>query len=279
MHTKQDLREIDLFPFKEACLNGVQAVMSGHLLVPALDSTNPASFSYPMITELLQEHWGFQGLIITDALNMKALTTNYSTEEIALKALLVGHDLLLYGAHLYDDVEHILKELIPRAFSAIEKGVKEGRISEKVLDRHVLKILKTKERLGLHQTRYLRMPENLMQELHSPEACALRDKLFSASVRVLNHQWIPISRESTSYVKLWEEEEEEMDAGTFVVGVNHRDQLSRLQEICAKYPKVIIALFASPDMVKDLPPVPTVIGYEWCESSEKAVWDVIMGEL
>ena len=277
LHTKQELNAIEFIPFKQACSQGVEAVMSAHLLVPALDSKNPASLSYPIITELLQETWGFQGLVVSDALNMKALMKNYSTEEIALKAFMAGHDLLLYGAHRYDDVEHIWKELIPKAFTSIEKGVKTGVISEEVLDKHVLKLLKVKERLGLHQNRYLDLPENLMDELNSSKACALRDRLFQEAVKALNPHFTPVSGESTAYIRLWEEEGE-IEGETLVVGVNHSDQVPRLKEICAKHPRVVVALFTSPYLLKDLPAVPTVVGYEWCESSEKAVWNVIIGK-
>jgi len=266
---------IALKPFKEALTAGVRSLMSGHLLVPKLDGENPASLSYPMMTTLLKEEWGFEGLCITDALNMKALSENYGAEEIAEKALLAGHDLLLYGAHLYNDVEAILKRLIPVAFRAIETAVKEGRISEKLIDEHVYKILLVKEGLGLHQNRYTPLPEDLMERLHSEAACHLRDTLFQEAVTVVNGTLLPA--QETGYVKLWEEKSIPSHE-TLVVALNHSDQIPRLQEICREHPRVIVALFASPYLVRELPPVTTVVGYEWCEAAEKAVWDVIEGK-
>ena len=141
--------------------------------MPALDAQDPASLSYPIVTTLLQKEWGFQGLIITDALNMKALSENYTTEEIALKALLAGHDLLLYGAHRYDDVELLLIDIVPTAYQALLKAYQEGLITDACLDSHVLKSLKTKEALGLHQERFTAFPEDLMEKLHPEDAVSL----------------------------------------------------------------------------------------------------------
>lgn len=180
-HSRKHLDAVEFVPFKKAISAGVDAVMTGHLMMPALDDQDPASLSYPIVTTLLQKEWGFQGLIITDALNMKALSENYTTEEIALKALLAGHDLLLYGAHRYDDVELLLIDIVPTAYQALLKAYQEGQITDACLDSHVLKILKIKEALGLHQERFIALPEDLMEKLHPEDAVSLETYLSSSS--------------------------------------------------------------------------------------------------
>ncbi|MCB1110331.1 MAG: hypothetical protein KDK64_05065 [Chlamydiia bacterium] len=170
-HSRDHLETIEFVPFKQAIVSGVDAIMTGHLMLPALDPDVPATLSKRIVTNLLQKEWGFEGLIITDALNMKALSEHYTAGEIATQALLAGHDLLLYGAHRYDDVQGILTELIPAVIEALQK------IPEEVLDRHVLKVLQMKEKLGLHQNRFTPFPDNLMDQLHPPEAITLIESI------------------------------------------------------------------------------------------------------
>jgi beta-N-acetylhexosaminidase len=174
-HDRAHLERVEFVPFKDNL--AADAVMTGHLLIPALDPEYPASLSKVIVTDLLQKEWGFKGLVITDALNMKALTENYSVEEIAIKALLAGHDLLLYGAHLYDDVEVLLTEVIPRAYEAILSGAKEGRVPIDLLDAHVLKVLKVKEGLNLHEERIVPLPDDLMDRLHTKDALDLIERI------------------------------------------------------------------------------------------------------
>jgi len=170
-HSRDHLEKIEFVPFRRAIDSGVDAIMTGHLMLPALDPEFPATLSIPIVTDLLQKEWGFQGLVVTDALNMKALSEHYSTGEIAVKALLAGHDLLLYGAHRYDDVHVILSELIPRVVEALMQ------VPEEVLDPHVLKVLQAKEKLGLHKDRVTELSENLMSELHHSDAITLIDSM------------------------------------------------------------------------------------------------------
>lgn len=175
LHTRDHLEEAEFLPFKDNL--SADAVMTGHLLMPALDPEAPASLSKRIVTDLLLKEWGYEGLVVTDALNMKALTEIYTVEEIAIKALLAGHDLLLYGAHLYDDVEALLTDVVPRAYQAVLVAVKGGEISLDLLDRHVLKVLQIKEKLGLHEERTVPLPEDLMKRLHNKHALDLIERI------------------------------------------------------------------------------------------------------
>ncbi len=165
-HTKERLDELELIPFRSAIQSDVSAIMSGHLLVPSIDPDFPASLSHKTLTGLLKNDLNFKGLIITDALNMKALSG--SPEEIALAAFEAGSDLLLYGAHLLPVVEELLTTTIPRAYEALKQAVLNGRVSSERLDQSVLKILSIKERLGLHMQRTV-SEENLIESLYTQE--------------------------------------------------------------------------------------------------------------
>ncbi|MBW2709152.1 MAG: beta-N-acetylhexosaminidase [Deltaproteobacteria bacterium] len=92
---QQEIETINLPPFQEAIREGVSAIMTSHALYPSLDSHCPATLSYPIITELLRDRLGFQGLIITDDLEMGAIKKDPGVAEGAVKAFEAGNDILL----------------------------------------------------------------------------------------------------------------------------------------------------------------------------------------
>lgn len=160
-HVMERLEHVELVPFKKLIDAGVQSVMSGHLLVPAVDEQNPASLSKIFITKLLQEVLHFKGLVFTDALIMKALPQDGTA---ALKALLAGSTMAVFPAD------------VPQSFAALELAVERGEFSEQELDKKVLMILQAKERLGLHNNRFVG-EQNLPTEVCTPEAVALRQEI------------------------------------------------------------------------------------------------------
>lgn len=125
--SKEYLLQNELYPFIKSIENNVKSIMIGHLEVSSLDSNRkvPASLSHPIITELLKEELGFEGLIITDAIDMRAITKYFSQEEAAVKAVLAGNDIIL--APLKP------KEAIEAIYNAVIEGViEESRINESV---------------------------------------------------------------------------------------------------------------------------------------------------
>lgn len=118
--SRERIKSVELVPFRELIQAGVPAVMSAHIAVPALDPTGtPATLSSAIMRELLQEEMGFEGCVITDALNMRALTMRYTHEEIAIAAIRAGCHLLLYGDHIAPNVDELLREVVPRAWKAL----------------------------------------------------------------------------------------------------------------------------------------------------------------
>jgi beta-glucosidase len=97
-HSRERLAAIELPPFQQAIAAGVASVMTAHLMLPALDGERPATLSRPVLTGLLRQELGFEGLIVTDALVMDAITGRYGAGEAAVLALEAGADLVLMPA-------------------------------------------------------------------------------------------------------------------------------------------------------------------------------------
>lgn len=137
------LDAVDLLPFHAAITAGVSSIMTGHLVVPALepDPELPATLSQKVLTNLLRKEMGFDGLIVTDALDMGGVTNHYAPAEVAVRAFSAGADVLLQPP-------------VPdAALLAMKEAVKSGRISKERLDDAVRRILRAKARLGLDKQR------------------------------------------------------------------------------------------------------------------------------
>lgn len=177
------LYKTHLYPFRKMIEGGVSCIMSGHLRVPALEEKPmPASLSANIIQHLLRERFGFQGLVISDALNMRALSLYYSPGEIAKLCFKSGHDLLLYGDHIAPNIEKILLEDFPQAFCSIKEGIFNGELSEKELDEKLERVLSAKN------------SRSSFSPSDQKEAKDLRDLLFEkAATLVKNEEVLPLS--------------------------------------------------------------------------------------
>ena len=137
-HDKERLFKTELVPFKEAIKAKVGAVMTAHVTFPAIDPTVglPATLSEPVLTDLLKEELGFRGVVITDDLEMGAITKHFGIGEAAVRAVLAGADLIL--------VCHT-KEAQKEAYEALLGACESGRIPEKRLEDALSRIARLKE--------------------------------------------------------------------------------------------------------------------------------------
>ena len=124
-----ELYDCELKPFMAGLEAGADMVMTGHILLPALDAETPASLSYAVTTELLRNELGFNGVVVTDALEMGALAA-YSDAEIAVRAIEAGADLLLAPVDAF------------AAMEAVENNIPTARLDESVLRILLLKLEK-----------------------------------------------------------------------------------------------------------------------------------------
>lgn len=140
--TALDSRE--LVPFRAAIAENVGAVMTAHIHFPELGDNEPlpASLSANVIQGVLREELQYDGLVITDALDMDAIDTVYSPQAAALAAIQAGNDLILLGAHISPDAQI-------RAYEAVVAAVESGQIPLERIEASVRRILETKERFGL----------------------------------------------------------------------------------------------------------------------------------
>ena len=140
-HGMERIHAIELKPFRAAIEADVAAIMTAHILYSALDANRPATLSRPILTNLLREDLGFDGLIITDDMEMKAIDDRYQTGEAAVMAVEAGADIVL-TLWTYDNQAKV--------FNALVSAVKNGRISEDRIDQSVQRILRYKKAFGLY---------------------------------------------------------------------------------------------------------------------------------
>lgn len=167
-----EMQNIDLAPFREYINAGLSGIMVGHLIVPALDdSTQPASLSSVITTDLLKHRLGFRGLVFTDALAMKG-AKSAENENNCVSALKAGADVLLGSASPVNDIK------------AVKNAVESGKISRERIDESCRKILRYKYKLGLAD--YKPVQKNgLKQRVNGVESQTIRQRLANASVTAI----------------------------------------------------------------------------------------------
>ncbi|MFD2785433.1 glycoside hydrolase family 3 N-terminal domain-containing protein [Hymenobacter rubripertinctus] len=173
---RQRLDTLELFPFKSLIRRGLGGMMVAHLNIPALDTTGvPSTLSKPIIEGLLRQKLGFEGIIFTDAMNMKGVISKYPPGEADLRAVLAGNDVLEFSKN------------IPLALRLIREAINEGRISQAEIDRRCRKVLALKQWSGLNRYRPIEL-KNITADLNTPHAQFLSRQLTEQSLTVLRNQ-------------------------------------------------------------------------------------------
>lgn len=182
-HGRDRLDSLELFPFKVLTQQNVGSIMIAHLNIPALDKeTNlPSTLSRPIVTDLLKEEIGFNGLVITDALDMQGVSKFYESGELEARALQAGNDILL------------LSENVKKAKASIKNYLAEGKISNYQLETSVKKILSAKYRVGLTAGSEV-SAEHLREDINSPHALAIKQRLYEKALTLVrnNDKVLPI---------------------------------------------------------------------------------------
>ncbi len=175
-HSSDQLRDIDLYPYRRMIADSLMGVLSGHLYVPVLDNTPmlATSLSEKVVTQLLRREMGFRGLVFTDAMNMRGVLKNGKAPDVNLKALMAGNDILLYP------------ESVAETVNRIKEALAQGLITEKFIDEKVSRILKGKYWAGLNHYTPI-ATANLYQDLNREESKELARELSEASVTVVRN--------------------------------------------------------------------------------------------
>jgi beta-N-acetylhexosaminidase len=185
------LESIELPPFRQAIAAGVDSVMVAHVTVPALDSdpNHVATISPVIVSDLLEQQLGFKGIVVTDALDMAALTHLFASNigRAAVEAFKAGNDLLLIPADF------------PASYNAMVQAVQSGEVSRERLDRSVLKILKTKASLGLHDARLVDMSA-IAKVVAKPSNLAFGQQVADDAVTLVrdNGKVLPLKSKGTA---------------------------------------------------------------------------------
>lgn len=305
-HSLERLNETELAPFKALMDKKIGGVMVAHLYVPALEKQPgiPASLSYSTITELLKKTYGYQGLIITDALNMNAVATRFPAGELDLKAFMAGNDLMLFSQD------------VPNGKMLIKQSFEKGEISEDRLSESVKKILITKYLLDLPHQKLLD-PLNIREDLNNTRHAELTEKLYAQAVTLLkdNKDVLPLNCHKTYYylpleeapyepffeqlnlfttaIKISKEELSTLPENSTVIIGLHKDNATaykpykiseeskRIMAEASKKNTVLLNVFGSPYALKDINLEgisSVVVSYENNELSMKATAKALTGK-
>lgn len=168
---------LELYPYRKLIPMGLGSVMVAHLFVPAIDSTPglAGSLSPRLVNGWLKQKLGFQGLIFTDALNMKGVATYHNSGELELKALLAGNDVLLYS------------ESIPKAIARIHTAIQECEVEQSLIDEKVRKILMVKYWAGCSSGQQVDT-SGLYRTLNNERAATLNYTLYNEAPTLLRNK-------------------------------------------------------------------------------------------
>jgi len=215
-HSKERLKEVELYPYEKLIEQGLQAVMVAHLSVPAYQKSKsdvPASLSKEIIQGLLRKELGFEGLVVSDALNMKGATANIEVDP-ALEAFLAGNELLVFPADY------------KKSFTSVLMAYRKGTIREKQMATAVKKILQLKSNNGLFENPYVE-EARINEDLAAVEDLMLNEKLVEQSLTVLKNEGeaLPLSpAKNIVYVPLGDS-----DHQTFFETLNYYGAIEKLE--------------------------------------------------
>lgn len=133
--TLEELENFELIPFKKAIKEGCKAIMVSHILLDKIDKQNPSSMSETVITDILREQLGFDGVVITDDMEMGAITENFTIEDACVQSIIAGCDIVLIGSG---------NESIYNTIQAIKDSILNGKITEERINESVVRIIKLK---------------------------------------------------------------------------------------------------------------------------------------
>ncbi|MEC0266964.1 beta-N-acetylhexosaminidase [Paenibacillus anseongense] len=193
-HSMERLMELELAPFIKAIEGDVDAIMTAHVVFAALEQNGvPSTLSYRILTELLREELGFKGLIVTDCLEMKAISEGIGVAEGAVRAIEAGSDLIL--------VSHTLERQVS-AIEAVITAVESGRIPESRIDASVLRVMTHKFKRDIQFEKLAPIPEG---PISTPEHQLLAKELSRKSITLVKDEVGKLLDMTESPLVIWTE--------------------------------------------------------------------------
>jgi len=235
--SRERLEQIEFKPFEAAIAHGVDAIMTAHIAVPSLDSSEvPSTVSPLVLTTLLRQELKFRNLIVTDALsNMAGITKQFSTSEAAVRAVAAGADVLL----MPPDPE--------RAIGAVLNAVLTGRIPKSRVDESALRVLAAKVRVGLMKKKLVDL-EGVSDGLVSDEAAVRVEQISNRAVTLVRNEGklLPLARGSRTCLVMTMQVRATQIGLKFVQEFQRRSPEGKVLSIDASLP-LTAALAALPD--------------------------------
>ena len=176
-YARERLDSVELFPFRKLAANGIGGIMTAHLNVPKLDPQEgiPASLSSKIIEGILRDEWKYNGLVITDAMNMAGAKTFGEPGQIDVMALKAGNDIVEFPF----DVEITI--------NAIKKALEQKELTWDAINQKCRRVLAAKLWTGLNKLKPV-ATQNLMADLNTPQTELLKRKMIEASLTLLENQ-------------------------------------------------------------------------------------------
>ncbi|MDR2473720.1 MAG: serine hydrolase [Tannerella sp.] len=191
-YDKKRLNDIELFPFKQYINEGFSGIMTAHLNIPALGTNGRAgSLAKSVVTDLLQDELGFKGLIFTDGLAMEgAIKSAGEGKSVCVEAIIAGNDVMLGPVDC-------IKEI-----NAVKTALKNGKISQKMIDDKCRKILKYKYIVGLNKKPKKIDTKSLLSKLNTSEAATLNRRLNEEAITLVKNSgdFIPLKNTAESKI-------------------------------------------------------------------------------
>ncbi|HAF78353.1 MAG TPA: beta-N-acetylglucosaminidase [Maribacter sp.] len=216
--SRKRLDSLELYPFKKIIGSGLSSIMVAHLEVPALEMKKelPSSISEQIITGILKEELGYNGLIFTDALNMKGVSTTGKEGSVELAAFMAGNDMLL------------MPENIVSAKEKLTKAYEKGKLTEDRLAYSVKKILMAKYKAGLHHYKPIKL-ENLYNDLNGLEDDIVYEQAIENAITVVKNKLDLLSiknldNKKIAYVKMGNSDNE-----AFVQGLKNYAEVTVIE--------------------------------------------------
>jgi beta-N-acetylhexosaminidase len=172
--SRQRLDSLEEYPFREAIKAGISGVMIAHMDIPALDNTKdlPSTLSRPIVTGILKDSLGFKGLVVSDAMEMKAVTKYFPNGEADVRAFLAGNDIIELSANS------------ALAIRKIKKAIRKKQITGEEFDAKIKKVLAAKYWAGLNHYHEIQTA-HLVEDLNRPAEKELVQQLSDAAVTVI----------------------------------------------------------------------------------------------
>ncbi|MFE0100256.1 glycoside hydrolase family 3 protein [Streptomyces sp. NPDC059009] len=176
-HTREQWQELDAPPFRAAVAAGIDSVMTAHIVVPALDpAEDPATLSRPIVTGILREELGYDGVVVTDSLGMQGVRTKYGDDRVPVLALKAG-------------VDQLLNPPKPEiAWTGVLRAVQDGELTEERLDASLLRILRLKRKRGLFDDPYAYGQRRVDRVVGTRAHLAAADRIAERTTTLLRNE-------------------------------------------------------------------------------------------